>query len=96
MKTVQAASQVAYDLIGDVHGQADKLAGLLRLMGYMPEQRGYRAPKGRKAVFLGDLIDRGPEQVRTLEIARPWSIRAKRCESWVTMSSMPSAMPPPM
>ena len=68
MKTVQAASQVAYDLIGDVHGQADKLAGLLRLMGYTPEQRGYRAPKGRKAVFLGDLIDRGPEQVRTLEI----------------------------
>ena len=69
MKTVQAASQVAYDLIGDVHGQADKLAGLLRLMGYTPEQRGYRAPKGRKAMFLGDLIDCGPEQVRTLEIA---------------------------
>ena len=60
---------VAYDLIGDVHGQANMLEALLLEMGYGPDQRGYQAPAGRKAVFLGDLIDRGPAQIRVMEIA---------------------------
>lgn len=59
-----------YDVIGDVHGQAGKLEALLKLMGYEPSGRGYKAPAGRQAVFLGDLIDRGPGQVRVVEIAR--------------------------
>jgi len=59
-----------YDVIGDIHGQAEKLEGLLKLMGYEPQGFGYRAPFGRKAVFLGDLIDRGPGQMRVLEIVR--------------------------
>mgnify|MGYP001235101034 CR=1 FL=1 len=59
-----------YDIVGDVHGHADKLEGLLRKMGYSPRRRGYRPPLGRQLVFLGDLIDGGPEQVRVLEIAR--------------------------
>jgi hypothetical protein len=63
-------SKMAYDLIGDVHGQADKLEALLQHMGYVKAGRRYRAPIGRQAVFLGDLIDRGPGQVRVLEIAR--------------------------
>ena len=29
--------------------------------------KGWRAPAGRKAVFVGDLVDRGPEQVRVVE-----------------------------
>jgi hypothetical protein len=61
---------IAYDLIGDVHGHADKLEALLRHMGYVPQGLGYRAPAGRQAIFLGDLIDRGPGQVRVLNIAR--------------------------
>ena len=59
-----------YDLIGDIHGHADKLEALLQHMGYVPQGRGYRAPQGHQAVFLGDLIDRGPAQLRVLEIVR--------------------------
>ncbi len=59
-----------YDLIGDIHGHADKLEALLRHMGYVPQGRGYRAPQGHQAIFLGDLIDRGPAQMRVLEIVR--------------------------
>jgi hypothetical protein len=59
-----------YDVIGDIHGHAEKLEGLLQQMGYTPAGRGYRAPNGRQAVFLGDLIDRGPDQLRVLEIVR--------------------------
>jgi hypothetical protein len=59
-----------YDVIGDIHGHADKLEALLAEMGYLKAGRGYKAPVGRQAVFLGDLIDRGPTQIRVLEIAR--------------------------
>lgn len=61
---------MAYDVIGDIHGQDGKLERLLQSMGYVAHGRGYKAPQGRQAVFLGDLIDRGPGQVRVVEIAR--------------------------
>jgi hypothetical protein len=60
----------AYDIIGDIHGYANKLEELLKKLGYVQVGRHYRPPTGRKIVFLGDLIDRGPEQKRALEIAR--------------------------
>lgn len=63
-------SQRAYDVIGDIHGQAGLLEALLSKLGYGPQGLGYRAPQGRQAVFLGDLIDRGPGQQRVLEIVR--------------------------
>ena len=59
-----------YDLIGDIHGHADKLEALLVKMGYCASGPGYKAPFGHQAVFVGDLIDRGPKQLRVLEIAR--------------------------
>lgn len=62
-------ASIAYDLVGDVHGHADKLEALLRQMDYAPQGQGYRPPVGHKLVFLGDLIDRGPAQVRVMEIA---------------------------
>jgi hypothetical protein len=58
-----------YDVIGDVHGHADKLTSLLRTMGYS-EQGGTWQHPSRKAIFVGDLIDRGPEQLETIDIAR--------------------------
>ncbi len=58
-----------YDVIGDVHGQADKLIGLLRALGYEDRDRAWRHPE-RTAVFVGDLIDRGPQQLETIEIVR--------------------------
>ena len=60
----------SYDVMGDIHGHADKLEALLDKMGYVPMGRGYKAPSGREAVFVGDLIDRGPKQMRVLEIVR--------------------------
>lgn len=59
-----------YDIVGDIHGYADKLETLLLQIGYVPRGSGYKAPEGRQAVFLGDLIDRGPGQLRVLEIVR--------------------------
>ena len=58
-----------YDVIGDVHGQADKLVGLLREMGY-EQLSGVWRHSERTAVFVGDLIDRGPQQRESINIAR--------------------------
>ncbi|MBN1347229.1 MAG: polynucleotide kinase-phosphatase [Phycisphaerae bacterium] len=69
-----------FDVIGDVHGCCDEMETLLRLLGYvtapMPDgddvwgQTLYAHPEGRKAVFLGDLVDRGPRIVDTLRLVR--------------------------
>lgn len=59
-----------YDLIGDVHGHADALERLLSKLGYSVRVDGVRAHPERRAIFLGDFVDRGPEQARTVEIAR--------------------------
>lgn len=61
------------DLIGDVHGCFDELRALLERLGYRVSQRDDRyvvdPPAGRRVVFLGDLIDRGPRIVETLRLA---------------------------
>lgn len=59
-----------YDVIGDVHGQGGKLRALLEEMGYASKGGAWRAPAGRQAVFVGDLIDRGPEQLEVLDLVR--------------------------
>jgi len=59
----------AYDIIGDVHGAAAKLEGLLAKLGYTESGGAYRLD-GHQAVFVGDLIDRGDDQVRVVEIVR--------------------------
>lgn len=58
-----------YDVIGDVHGQAGKLKALLRELVYT-EGATWTPPAGRQAIFLGDLIDRGPEQIEVVRIVR--------------------------
>ena len=68
-----------FDFIGDVHGCASELKALLEKLGYeryeLTQEPGwqttcYRHPEGRKAVFVGDLVDRGPQAVACLSIAR--------------------------
>jgi protein phosphatase len=50
-----------FDIIGDVHGCHEELADLLGKLGYLPGADGVpRHPAWRTAVFLGDLVDRGP------------------------------------
>jgi hypothetical protein len=61
---------MSYDVIGDIHGNAGKLASLLTKMGYVRERGCWRCP-GRTAIFLGDFIDRGEQQLATLNIVRP-------------------------
>lgn len=60
---------MGYDIVGDVHGHADELEALLLLMGYRQAGGRLHHP-GRHLVFVGDLIDRGPEQLRVIDIAR--------------------------
>ncbi|HXI49725.1 MAG TPA: metallophosphoesterase [Steroidobacteraceae bacterium] len=57
------------DVIGDVHGQYDKLVELLQHLGYRDIEGVWRHPD-RTAVFVGDLIDRGPKQLATIELVR--------------------------
>jgi hypothetical protein len=56
------------DIIGDIHGYADKLVGLLLQLGYVHNGECFIPPAGHRALFIGDLIDRGSQQVATLEI----------------------------
>jgi len=59
-----------FDIIGDIHGCCDELEVLLARLGYQTEEGGsWRHPAGRKAVFLGDLVDRGPRVPDVLRIA---------------------------
>lgn len=58
-----------FDIIGDIHGHAEKLQNLLITLGYHEQDGCFRLP-GRRAIFLGDLIDRGPENFKTMEIVK--------------------------
>jgi len=57
------------DLIGDIHGHADKLESLLQKLGYAKKKGAYAHPD-RKVLFVGDYIDRGPKIRETLEIVK--------------------------
>ncbi len=75
-----------YDVIGDIHGHADKLKGLLVKLGYTltplnvsdnslsqpsnvyQPSHYYQPPVGQRAMFIGDLIDRGNQELETLQI----------------------------
>ncbi|WP_062429447.1 polynucleotide kinase-phosphatase [Herbidospora daliensis] len=46
-----------FDIVGDVHGCASELDALLAALGYADGVH----PDGRTAVFVGDLVDRGPD-----------------------------------
>src|SRR5215813_9528913 len=69
-----------FDLIGDVHGCCDELETLLQQLGYRATTleanspvwggRAYAHPEGRKAVFVGDLVDRGPRIVDAVRLVR--------------------------
>ena len=58
-----------YDIIGDVHGHAILLKELLLELGYTKTETGYAHPD-RKAVFVGDFINRGPQIKKTVRMIR--------------------------
>ncbi|MFT3872647.1 MAG: polynucleotide kinase-phosphatase [Nocardioides sp.] len=62
-----------FDIIGDVHGCASELCSLLTELGWTLEYDDGRAvgathPEGRRAVFVGDLVDRGPDTPGVLRL----------------------------
>jgi protein phosphatase len=63
-----------FDIIGDVHGCADELEVLLGGLGYAVQWDGKAVsvtpPEGRRAIFVGDLVDRGPRSPDVLRIAK--------------------------
>ncbi|HEX9428435.1 MAG TPA: AAA family ATPase [Candidatus Polarisedimenticolia bacterium] len=63
--------QGPFDFIGDVHGCARELSELLRRLGYRRSspRAPFRHPAGRRAVLLGDLVDRGPRVIEAVRIA---------------------------
>lgn len=56
------------DIIGDVHGCYDELIKLLADLGYAHNGETWVHPEGRKAVFAGDLVDRGPKTPEVLKL----------------------------
>lgn len=67
-----------FDIIGDVHGCYDELLELLELLGYVhasddgkseePDDV-WRHPAGRRVIFVGDLVDRGPGVTQVVRLA---------------------------
>ena len=65
-----------FDIIGDVHGCCDELELLLAKLGYRVDWTGNGAertctvspPPGRRAIFVGDLVDRGPRSPDVLRL----------------------------
>ena len=59
-----------FDIIGDIHGCYDELCELLSKLGYDvdPDDARAQATEGRRAIFLGDLCDRGPHNARVLRL----------------------------
>ncbi len=58
-----------FDIIGDVHGCHGELLSLLDRLGYDTGADPIVHPEGRRTVFLGDLVDRGPAVAEVLDVA---------------------------
>jgi protein phosphatase len=60
-----------FDIIGDIHGCFDELLQLLDRLGYAKTDSGvYKHSEGRKAVFVGDLVDRGPKIPQVVRLVK--------------------------
>ena len=66
-----------FDIVGDVHGCFDELKELLLKLGYSVDEVTYddmkfgfdvKGPENRKVIFLGDLVDRGPNSPAVLKL----------------------------
>jgi protein phosphatase len=71
-----------FDIVGDVHGCIDELLELMERLGYAVSQANgeyaVEPPLGRKLVFVGDLVDRGPGTPEVLRLVSSRRSRAGR------------------
>src|SRR5262245_42374631 len=73
MSRLESSSDATgYDIIGDVHGCAHSLEQLLQKLGYAVVDGAYEfgGDGRRQAIFVGDIIDRGPQIREALQIVR--------------------------
>ncbi len=72
-----------FDVIGDVHGCANELETLLQKLGWYKDAEGvYTHDDARRMVaFVGDLVDRGPDNPRVLQMAM--DLLEKKRAYWV-------------
>lgn len=57
-----------YDIIGDIHGCYSELLQLFDKLGYIERNQLYIHPLGRKLIFVGDLMDRGPNSIKVIQL----------------------------
>jgi protein phosphatase len=62
--TDRSAEHGPFDIVGDIHGCHAELRELLAKLGYVDG----RHPEGRRLVFVGDYVDRGPATPEVLEL----------------------------
>jgi hypothetical protein len=67
MKLVGELFGGGVDIIGDIHGEYGALCTLLDRLGY--DYNGMH-PEGRRLVFVGDLVDRGPDSVSVVRLVK--------------------------
>ncbi len=74
--------QGPFDIIGDIHGCFDELVKLFKELGYKVSTQPdgntiVEPPQGRKAVFVGDLVDRGPKVTEVLRLVMEMQKRGR-------------------
>ena len=73
---------IGYDIIGDVHGYDFLLIRLLKNLGYQKGMNGFFHPNGRKVIFVGDLINRGPSSIKVLKIVKRMHLNKQAFCTW--------------
>ena len=75
--TDRRAEHGPFDVIGDIHGCYDELVALLAQLGYAVASDGVTVtpPEGRRAVFVGDYGDRGPDTPAVLRLVMAMAAR---------------------
>lgn len=57
-----------FDIIGDIHGCYEEVVKLLKKLGYYKKDGLFIHPDGRKLISIGDLNDRGPQNLKTINL----------------------------
>jgi hypothetical protein len=63
-----SSARIAFDIIGDIHGELPALRALGSELGYDVDRDEWPHPEGRRLIFLGDLVDRGGHSLEVAQI----------------------------